>query len=145
MLTLLKHWWNAGEEIPQHDQKLELTVTRLMVSMMKMDDSLDQSQYDEIIRLVSNRFGITHADAGALFHEAMVTDGKGPRFEQLAKQIKSNYNRFDLAVLLNDIWRVAEANGQIDFYEDQFIGRISGLLGVSPEVLAEIKQHRKAA
>ncbi|MDQ6965385.1 MAG: TerB family tellurite resistance protein [Mariprofundaceae bacterium] len=145
MLTFLKRWWHNGEVRKSHNQNLELTVTRLMVSMMHMDDKLEQSEHDEIIRLLRKRFSLYEDEAENLFQEAIKANGEGPGFEALAAQIKRNYNKLDVAVLISDIWRVAEAGGRIDFYEERYISRISSLLKVPTEMVREAKYHRMVA
>jgi len=145
MLQFLHSWWNKDAETHRHDQTLELTVTRLMVSMMRMDDKLENSEHDEIVRLVGKRFALGDEAAEALFQEAVHANDDGPCFDDLARQINSNYDKLEVAMLLSDIWRVAEADGRIDFYEERYLSRISSLLGVSPEMVREAKLHRKAA
>jgi len=144
MHEILKRWWNNGEDISEHGQSLELTVTRLMVSMMKADNHVDEAEHDEVIRLLGKRFGIDNVAAEDLFQEALQSSGNAPRFEQLAQQLKDNYDPQEVAMLLGDIWAVAEADGQIDYFEDRYISRLSSLLGVSPEMLTKAR-GRKAA
>jgi len=145
MLQFLKRWWHNGEVIRQHDQNLELTVTRLMVSMMHMDDKLEKSEHDEIIRLLRKRFSLYEDEAENLFQEALKANGEGPGFKELAAQINRNYDKLDVAVLISDIWRVAEADGRIDYLEERYISRISALLKVPAEMVREAKHHRMAA
>ncbi|HCS13262.1 MAG: hypothetical protein COS82_02210 [Zetaproteobacteria bacterium CG06_land_8_20_14_3_00_59_53] len=145
MLQFLKRWWHQGEEPRQHNQGLELTVTQLMVSMMHMDDKLEKAEHDEVIRLLRKRFSLYEDEAEALFLKAVELNGQGPGFEELAAQIHRSYDRLEVAALLSDIWRIAEADGRIDFYEERYISRLSALLKVPAELVREAKHHRMAA
>lgn len=145
MLHFLKHWWKNGEEGIAHNLGLELTVTQLMVSMMHMDDKLEASEHDEIIRLLRARFSLYEDEAEALFQKAVDQSGEAPCFDQLAEQVNSNYNKPEVAALLSDIWHVAEADGHIDYYEERYISRLSALLKVPAEMVREARQHRMAA
>ena len=144
MLKYLKRRWGRAEEaagIVPHDEELELNVTRLMVSMMKMDDIIDQRERDEIVRLVSKRFDLSRNEAEKLLQEVARTEKDAPRFRQIAAQIKARYSKHEVAELLGEVWAVAEADGRIDFYEQRYISRISSLLGVSNHDLNEAKMH----
>lgn len=145
MVQLLKNWWSRDGEASPHDQDLELTVTRMLVSMMRMDDRMDVHEHDEIIRLLGKRFSLSEDDAEILIQRALYIRSDGPGFEQLVQQINDNYDRDEVALLLSDIWRVAEADGRIDFYEERYISRLSSLLKVPSRVVREAKQHSMAA
>ena len=148
MLEYFKRRWAkecAKEPVKGHDVELELNVTRLMVSMMKMDDIIDQRERDEILHLLGRRFDLSRSEAEKLLQEVARTEKDAPRFYQIASQIKARYSKHEVAELLGEVWAVAEADGRIDFYEQRYISRISSLLGVSSHDLNEARMHYRPA
>jgi len=145
MLKTMKHWWNNEPEIEISDQPIELTVTQLLVSMMKMDDNLHPKQRAEVIHLLQTRFQLSETAAEGLCQKVVQSDSPVPVFARLAKQIRKHYIRSEIADLMHDIWQVAIADGHVDFQEERYLSRISSLLGVPANMLTEAKLDRKAA
>lgn len=144
MLKFLKRRWSSDRKFSHHEQELELSIIKLVVGMMKIDNKLDKRERDGIVRLVSKHFEISVDAAETLLLELPQTEGDAPRFRQLAQQIKRKFSQHEAAMLLGEVWSVAESGGHKDCYEKRYISRISGLLGISAKALAEAKSHCKA-
>jgi len=143
LLKFLKQRWNGGKTFTRHEQELELSIIKLVVGMMKIDDRLDKRERDGIVRLVSKHFSISMDAAEAMLLELPQTEGDAPRFRQLAQQIKKDFSQHEVAMLLGEVWSVAESGEHKDCYEKRYISRISGLLGISATSLAEAKSRCK--
>ncbi|MDQ6973171.1 MAG: TerB family tellurite resistance protein [Mariprofundaceae bacterium] len=141
MLKDLKRCWSGENPCSRHEQTLELTVTKLMVTMMQMDDKIHQREHEEIIRLVGRRFSLERDASEKLLLEVSQSDGDAPRFRQLSEQIRARYSRQEVAELPGETWAVTEADGEVVFYEERYISRTSSLLGVSSRELREARTH----
>ena len=140
MLDSLERWWNNGNTESRHDNTLEISIIRLMVSMMKKDNKLDISEHDAVIRMISKRFGIGLEEAEHVLEEVKLAESAGLQLNDLAQQIEDRHNWIDLATLLDDIWCVTEGDEHSDHLEDDYVSRISSLLGISNELQVESGQ-----
>lgn len=141
MLNKLKQWWNDGEEAVQGAPDLSLTVTKLLTGMMIIDGKVDDNEYSEIIDILQARFGMSAEECAALIEQAIANDAPVQRFEQMVEQLTIAYNIEQRTEILRALWRVANADGEVDFVEDQYINRLSSLIGVSTEALMDAKKQ----
>ncbi len=140
MLNTLKHWWNEDEKSSHRQPELSLCITKLMVGMMAMDGKLDACEQHEIIKLLGDQFGLDQQESLVLIEQANTSD---VRFNHIVHQITSEYDLNQRAEILGQIWQIALSDGEVDFLEEQYINRLSSLINVSPEALAEAKRHHE--
>ncbi len=142
MLTTLKNWWHQ-EEVCTLNPDLELSVTKLMVGMMTLDGRIDSEEQKEIVHLLNVRFGLSDDEAQDLVIQAMDDTRTDLTFAKVVKHIEANYSLQDRINILSHVWRVALIDGEVDFVEERYINRLSGLIGVSAESLHQLKQEQE--
>ncbi|PIX55755.1 MAG: hypothetical protein CO188_01385 [Zetaproteobacteria bacterium CG_4_9_14_3_um_filter_54_145] len=140
MLNTLKNWWSGNPDSQTKIPELSLAITKLMVGMMGMDGRIDASERVEINFLLREHYGLTAVEGEALIEQCLSGDAENLRFNEIVEHINSNYDLEQRTRILQQIWQVALADGEIDFLEDQYINRLSGLLGVPVESLVSAKK-----
>ncbi|MES0371729.1 MAG: TerB family tellurite resistance protein [Mariprofundaceae bacterium] len=136
MLKTLERWWKEEEELHPDKPELTLALTKLMVGMMAMDGVMHENQKAEIIKQLSERFDLSAEESEELMQQASESDH---RFEVLVEQINESFDVAERTTILQELWQVAIADGEVDFREDRFINRLSGLLGVPADCLGKTK------
>ena len=142
MLKTLKGWWRR-EEGSQQLPELTLAITKLMVGMMSMDGKLDEEEHAEIVKQLAEQFNLSAEESDALIEQAQDSERADLRIDLVVKQIVDHYNVAERAAILAKLWRVAMADGDIAFLEEQYINRISALIGVQACDLAELKEKEE--
>ncbi len=142
MLSSIKKWWHQEKACDQ-EPELELAITKLMVGMMAMDGETAADEYLEISRHLKNRFALCDDDIDNLIVEAKNTERTDLKFNKIVKQIEAKFSLEARAKILEQIWSVALADGDIDFLEEQYINRLSGLIGVPIDVLSKLKAKQE--
>jgi len=142
MLSSISKWWHQ-EERCEKEPELELAITKLMVGMMAMDGKPDADEYAEVSRHLSHRFSLSAVEVAALIEEVKNNDRTDLRFDKIVKQIEAEYSVDERALILEQIWSVATADGDIDFLEEQYINRLSGLIGVPTHTLNQLKEKHE--
>ena len=142
MLKTIQGWWRR-EEGARQKPELTLAITKLMVGMMSMDGKIDDDEHTEIVKMLGEQFEITSEESSNLIDQAKDTSRSDLRIDLVVKQIIDQYNVDERAAMLAKLWRVAMADGNIAFLEEQYINRISGLIGVPPDALAELKEKQE--
>lgn len=141
MLKTLKGWWRREEGCEQKPE-LTLAITKLMVGMMSMDGKIDDEERSEIIKQLAEQFGISDEEASSLIEQAQDSERTDLRIDKVVAQVVEHYNVDERAAMLAKLWRVAMADGDLDFLEEQYINRISALIGVPASALAELKEKQ---
>jgi len=142
MLKTIQGWWRR-EEGAQQKPELTLAITKLMVGMMSMDGKIDDDEHAEIVKLLGEQFELTAEESSNLIEQAKDTSRSDLRIDKVVEQVVEQYNIEERTAMLAKLWRVAMADGNIAFLEEQYINRISGLIGVPPDALAELKEKQE--
>ncbi len=140
MLKTLERWWKEEEDLHPDQPELTLAVTKLMVGMMAMDGVMHEEQHNEIVKVLSNRFNLSAGESEDLIQQAKGKEGSELRFQNLVDQINREYDYDQRTNILQELWQVAIADGEINFKEDRYINRLSGLLGVSADCVSKAKE-----
>ncbi|WP_227819467.1 tellurite resistance TerB family protein [Mariprofundus micogutta] len=142
MLKTMQGWWRR-EEGAQQKPELTLAITKLMVGMMSMDGKIDENERGEIILMLADQFGLTADESESLIEQATDKERTDLCFAAVVEQVSEHFNVDERAAILAKLWRVAMADGDIDFLEEQYINRLSGLLSVPASALAEMKSRQE--
>ena len=142
MIKTLKNWWNQ-EELNSEEPELKLAVTKLMVGMMAMDGNVDEVEYGEVIRLLNENYSLSIEESKALVENAMDNERDDLHFSKVVAQIEKSFSVEERAKILKKVWSIALADGDVDFMEEQYINRLSGLIGVPPVMLNELKSEQE--
>jgi len=142
MFKTIQGWWRR-EEGAQQKPELTLAITKLMVGMMTMDGKIDAEEQAEIVKLLGEQFGLTAQESAELIEQATDAERTDLGFDVVVEQVVEHFNVDERAAILAKLWRVAMADGNIDFLEEQYINRLSGLVGVPASALSEMKARQE--
>jgi len=138
MFKTIQGWWRREEGCRQMPD-ITLAVTRLMVGMMSIDGNVDDDERQEIVAMIREQFGISADEGAQLIEQALDSECSELGIDLVVKKITTSFSIEDRAAVLAKLWRVAIADGNIDFLEEQYINRMAALIGVPTTSLAELK------
>lgn len=135
MFTLLRNFLNdlsaetpaGGKESEQH--QLRMAVAGLLHEMMRVDLKVRPEESARAIAALTEMFGLSESEGKMLLEEAgahRFTSYFGP--VSIIKRLLSTGQR---VALIEQLWRVAFADSELDVYEDHFVRKIAHLLYVS--------------
>ena len=142
MFKTIQGWW-LREEGCRQKPELTVAVTRLMVGMMSIDGKIDDAERQKITTLVGEQFNLSEADCSDVVGQAMDDKRSDLQMDLVVQKIVDSFSLNDRSAILAKLWRVALADGNIAFLEEQYINRIAGLIGVSTSDLAELKAREE--
>ncbi|MEX0941474.1 MAG: TerB family tellurite resistance protein [Pseudomonadales bacterium] len=103
----------------------------LLIACAKADQKHDADEERVIIEILKETFELSSATLASLLTMAKtVTDDDLTALTDLVNQY---YQDSDKRFLLVNLWRVADADGRIDKYEQQFIRRIAALINMTTQ------------
>lgn len=138
MLLTIKKWWHQGDHCDVQPA-LDLAVAKLMVGMMSMDGKMSDQEHSEIVSLLALRFSLSVDDCENLIAKSLHPTHSSLRLNKIVKQIEKEFSEVECINLLEQLWLIAISDGDIDFLEEQYMNRLSALLGVSADALADLK------
>jgi uncharacterized tellurite resistance protein B-like protein len=96
-----------------------------------MDGNFDDQERKSIISLMEQHFNLNDEESLTLISEAeKIIENAGDLYA-FTRVIKDRYESEQRIEMVEMLWEVAFADGNVDHYESNLISRISGLIFVS--------------
>ena len=103
----------------------------LLLELARADFDADDQERDLIMSLLRDTFALDEADLLELLELAGAASDEANDVFQFTQLVNQHYHHDDKIHLVEQLWRVAFADGRLDKYEEQFIRKLSGLLHVA--------------
>ncbi|MDA0790272.1 MAG: TerB family tellurite resistance protein [Proteobacteria bacterium] len=129
---------SAGGRINRHSYEFRYAAATLLIACSKSDLDQDPSEGREIERILSEAFGLTQSAIKPLLEMADLTT-QHDYLEEIGEMINEYFGPKDKRYLLDNLWRVAYADGRIDRLEEKFIDRVAGLIGLDDDLVASAR------
>ncbi len=158
MLDRIKAFFNvqleAGETIAGHHgtDQLQLAAVALLVEAAQMDDDFGAAERSKIIELVQRRFALSEAESQELLQAASEKVDQSIQIFGFTRVIDDGFSEDERIELMEMLWEVAYADGELHDYEANLMRRLAGLLHVSDRdsgdarkrALARLEENRPA-
>ncbi|HEX6143753.1 MAG TPA: TerB family tellurite resistance protein [Geminicoccaceae bacterium] len=145
MLDRLKNIFapdDAGAPKREHDfEDRDLAAAALMVEAARLDDRFDAEERERIRSLLRERFHMSDGDADALLAEAERESDRSVEWQGFTRQIKDGFDYAQRIALIEMLWEVAYADGELHDYEASLLRRVTGLLYVSDRDSGEARKR----
>lgn len=134
----------AATDDPHHDatsrdDAIRMATAVLMIDVARADHVFEESEFDQVLKLVESHFKLVPEDAAELINEA------GQKAEDLVSAydftriLHEHLDHNEKARIVALLWRIAYADGRLDKYENSLVLKISDLLHVSRGLVMRLK------
>lgn len=120
---------------------LHLACAALLVEAALMDGQFDEGERQTIGSLLTSHFGLEPAEAEELIEAGHEAVSKSVQLFGFAKVIKDRYEEAERIKIIEMLWQVAYADGELHDYESNLVRRISGLLYVADRESGEARKR----
>ncbi|MDA0785218.1 MAG: TerB family tellurite resistance protein [Proteobacteria bacterium] len=135
MLDRLKSMFSqnaGGAAARSHDpDELQLAAAALLVEAARMDDDYDADERALIGQLLRDRFDLDALDAEALLVAADAATVDLVEVYGFARQVKDAFEHEERVQMIEMLWEVVCADGEIHDHEANLLRRVAGLIYVS--------------
>ncbi|MCA1907317.1 MAG: TerB family tellurite resistance protein [Magnetospirillum sp.] len=111
-------------------RRLRLAAAAVLVEAASMDGRVDPVERQRIVEVLARHFGLADGEAAELLAEASEMAQKAVELSTFAKTIKDGFDFDDRVRMIEMLWDVAYADGQLHDYEANLVRRIAGLIHV---------------
>ena len=118
-----------AEDVDASDAK-HMAAAVLMVEAAQMDGTFDRNEAATIARIVRERFGLNEEEAKTLLEEARGIQDESNQLLRFTRAIKDNYTIEDRVEIIEMLWEVAYADGELHHFEANLVRRVGGLIYV---------------
>ncbi|HCP01497.1 MAG: hypothetical protein CL573_04850 [Alphaproteobacteria bacterium] len=133
MLDRLKSMFSAGgtADSKHGPDELQLAAAALLVEAARMDDDYNDGERVLIGRLLRDRFELDNADTEALLVAADAATEDLVEVYGFARRVKDAFTPGERIRMIEMLWEVVCADGQIHDHEANLLRRVAGLIYVS--------------
>ena len=124
------------EIVPEYEPlkregQLKLATAALLVESAHIDGAFEDSERISISSLLKKRFGLSDVECVTLIEEAdQAVQGTGQLYS-FTRVVKDRFDEGERIEMIEMLWEVVFADGNIDHFEANLIQRVAGLIFVS--------------
>lgn len=120
---------NATESDATHERRLLLATAALLVEVMRSDADLDERERARVVEAL-RRHGLDEAEALELMALADEQSRTANDYFQFTSLVNRHYDAREKVRIIEMMWQVAYADGEISAHERHLMRRIADLLHV---------------
>ena len=129
--TWMKDFTSQNTAIVEDETKLARTVAALLVEAAMSDGDIDEIEYAHIRHMLVTQLDLSADDVKVMLDESVTSHDDRIEIHSLTRNIRNNTDAADRSVILEMVWMVVLADGNVDAHESQLMRRLAGLLFVN--------------
>ena len=123
---------SSDPEADQHSHdELQLAAATLLVEAATLDGHYGETEQAAIDKLLREKFALKDEEARSLHDLAVTEQSEANQLLGFTRAIKDRYSLEERIELIEMIWEVVYADGELHDYEANLLRRLGGLLYVS--------------
>lgn len=134
----------AHENRTFDDTGYRLAATALLVHVISLDGEPSEIERRKLHSLLESHFGLARGTADQLIASATLVEGEAVDLYHFTSVIMRSVNDEGRLRIVEMMWELVYADGQVSEFEDNVVWRAADLLGVSSRDRIDLK-HRVAA
>jgi len=137
---MLEHFSNSGTAVGNDEETLRVATAALLMEAACMDGQIDEAEQATITDVLIGQFGLDRAEALELAEAGRQAVANSNELYKFTRTIKDNFEHEERVKIIEMLWQVAYADGELHDYEANLVRRVCGLIYVSDQ---ESGQARK--
>ncbi len=113
------------------EHRLKLATAALLIEMMRQDGQVHESEIQAVRAALMKKFALTEVETDELYRQARIEAREATDFHRFTSLIARNYSSAQKFQLIEYLWQIAYADGELDSHEEHMIRRIADLIYVS--------------
>ena len=130
----------ANEQVDK-EHALKLATAAILIEMMQQDHEVSEREKQIVKNALSEKFALNDEETSELFVLAKQELKDATDYHQFTSLITQNYTQPQKIKIIEYLWDVAYADGQLHKYEEHMVRRIADLIHVSHKDFLQAK-HR---
>ena len=127
------------------EQQLQLATAALLIEMTRVDYEIKEEERQKVIEAVQEKFKLSHTETASLIQLAEAEARQATDYHQFTSLINKGFTPTQKERVIEYMWQVAYADGELDKYEQHLISKIADLLYVPHKVYIAAKHRAKSA
>ena len=136
---------SGAESETDSSKRITVSCLALMIETAKADSSLDEEELTKVVQLAQARHGLSSDEAQEFLEQAKQQVKDSTSLYEFTSLINENLNPDEKYLVIESMWQVAFADGEIDRYEEHIIRKAAELIYVEHVRFIEAKLSAQAS
>ncbi len=136
-----KNFMQEVSSTQQSELQMRLAAAALFIEMMMQDGDVQIAEKQIILQVLQKQFLLSHEQSIELYRLAENEIKTATDYHQFTRLIAETFEQPQKIQLIENLWRVAFADKQLDKYEENMVRKIADLIYVSHKDFIQAK-HR---
>ena len=119
----------------------QLATTALLIHVISIDGEPSEIEKRKLHGLIESRFGLDPATADRLIKSAILLEGEAVDLYHFTSVIMREVDEGGRLRIVEMMWEVVYADGEVSEFEDNVVWRAADLLGISSRDRLELKHQ----
>lgn len=144
MKFLIDKFLNSVEEhnSPDTESLLQIATATLMLEVVRADFEIDPNEMIKVHQLLGQHFSLDETELARLIADANEHADKLVSLQHITRQLNDHFSEPEKIQVVEMMWQVVFADGNLDHYEEHLIRQVAELLYLPHS--AFIKARHKA-
>lgn len=135
-----------GASVEAHSvDEIHLAAAALLVEAACLDESYDEVEREAVRHALKQEFELSDEECETLMLQAEAAQHEATDLHRFIRKFDANFGHAERLRLIEMLWRVVYADGELHAYESNLIRRIGGMLHVTDRERSEARQRVLAA
>ncbi|MGV8840152.1 MAG: tellurite resistance TerB family protein [Bauldia sp.] len=140
MRQLLSDMTRSSRAEPTDTNDERLAAAALLVHVVNIDGRVGDAERNRLQELVADRFGLAAAEARSLIDRAHAADVEAVDLYRFTSVLKGKLDEAGRLRVIEMMWEMAFADGEVHEFEENVMWRVAELLGVPSRERVRLKQ-----
>jgi len=135
MLNRIKAFFSAEADAPRtgaHDKReMHIAAAAMLIEAAMTDGQVDDVERKRIGVLIERHFGVPHGDVEQILQESEVKAEAAVDIYSFLRVVNEHFDHQERIMLVEMLWDVVYADGELHDHEANLIRRVSGMLGLT--------------
>lgn len=113
------------------DDNLHLAAAALLIEIAVSDEHFCEDELSALEKILNGKMGISQPKLDSIIEQAKADQGDATSIHQFTSLLNQNYNPIQKRDLVQYMWQIAYADGNLDKYEEYMIRKIADLVHLS--------------
>lgn len=133
-----------GKSPESAEQKLQIACAALLIEMTQIDDDSREEEQTRMRAKLRELFSITPEQVRSLLEIAAAERDSAVDYYQFTHMLNEQLSREQKIKLIEILWQIAYADGELNRYEEQMVRKIANLLYLPHDVFIMAKNRALA-
>lgn len=122
---------DTGEVQKEGEDPLHLAAAALLIEIAVSDENFCEEEFNALEAILKTRMGISRPKLDNIIKQAKTEQRDATSLHQFTKLLNQHYSPVQKRDLVQYMWLIAYADGNLDKYEEYMIRKISDLIHLS--------------